>query len=101
MPPESPSCIIGLDEPLPLIPFIITVIRFAQDGMPVKSMLVPLVVATAVESVSGCESFAGVTAALANCVVPIAPAARAEVVCVVASSNVMPEDVMEVGMVKT
>jgi hypothetical protein len=32
--------------------------------------------------------------------VPIAPAAKAEVVCVVASSNVMPEDVMEVGMVR-
>jgi hypothetical protein len=29
-----------------------TVIRFAQDGMPVKSMLVPLVVALAVSSVN-------------------------------------------------
>ncbi len=85
--------------PLVLTPFSITVIRFTQDGMPVKSMLVPLVVATAVASVSGCESFAGVTAALASCVVPIAPAAKAEVVCVVASSNVMPLDVIEVGMV--
>lgn len=75
--------------PLVETPANITVILFTQDGMPVKSMLVPLVVATAVASVSG----------WASCVGPIAPAARAEVVCVVASSNVMPEDVMEVGMV--
>ncbi len=59
-----------------LTPFNITVIRFTQDGMPVKSMLVPLVVATAVPNRS------------------VEPA----VVCVVASSNVMPEDVMEVGI---
>lgn len=64
--------------------------------MPVKSMLVPLVVATAVASVSGCESFAGVTAPLA-----MFAAVKTPVVRVVASSNVMPEDVMEVGMVKT
>jgi hypothetical protein len=67
--------------------------------MPVKSIAVPLA-GCAVASVSGCESFAGVTAPLASCVVPMPSALVAEVVCVVASSNVMPEDVMEVGMVR-
>jgi hypothetical protein len=84
-----------LDPPV-LTPFNITVIRFAQDGMPVKSMLVPLVVATEVASVSGCESLAGVTAPFAMFAVGKTP-----VVSVVVSSNVMPEDVMEVGMVRT
>jgi hypothetical protein len=79
--------------PLVLTPLNITVIRFTHDGMPVKSMLVPLVVATDVASVSGCESFAGVTAPLAMFAVGKTP-----VVSVVASSNVIPEDVMEVGM---
>jgi hypothetical protein len=48
-----PTCILTALFPFVLTPFSITVIRFTQDGMPVKSMLVPLVVATAVESVSG------------------------------------------------
>jgi hypothetical protein len=71
----------------------IIVNRFTQDGTPVKSIAVPLVVATAVASVSGCESFAGVTAPLA-----MFAAVKTPVVSVVASSNVIPEDVMEVGM---
>jgi hypothetical protein len=39
--------------PLRLTPLSITVTRFAQDGMPVKSMAVPEVEATAVPSVNG------------------------------------------------
>ena len=81
--------------PLVETPANITVILFTQDGMPVKSMLVTAPVeATDVASVSGCESFAGVTAASAIFAVGTTPVVR-----VVASSNVMPEDVMEVGMV--
>jgi len=49
------------EVPLALSPEIATVIRFAQDGMPVKSIAVPLVDATAVALVNGCERFAGVT----------------------------------------
>ncbi len=45
MPPEVPSRTNFKLEPFVLTPFNITVIRFAHDGMPVKSILVPLVVA--------------------------------------------------------
>jgi hypothetical protein len=38
----------------------ITVIRFTQLGIPVKSIAVPLVEATAVPLVNGCDSLAGV-----------------------------------------
>lgn len=68
--------------------------RLAQDGMPVKSMAVPLVDATDVARVNGCDNFAAVTALLAMFAVGMTP-----VVNVVASSKVMPEDVIEVGMV--
>ena len=47
-PPEVPSCIKKGLVALPLTPLNITVIRFTQDGIPVKSMLVPDVLATAV-----------------------------------------------------
>jgi hypothetical protein len=62
--------------------------------MLVKSIAVPLVVATAVASVRGCESLAGVTAPLA-----MFAAVKTPVVSVVVSSNVMPEDVIAVGIV--
>ncbi len=77
-----------------LTPFINTVIRFAQDGIEVKSIATPLA-ETAVASVSGCKSFAGVTAAFA-----MFAAVKTPVVRVVVSLNVIPEDVMEVGMVR-
>jgi hypothetical protein len=81
-----------------LLPFVLTslniiVNRFAHDGMPVKSMLMPPVVATAVASVSGCESLDGVTAPLA-----MFAAVKTPVVSVVVSLKVTPEDVIEVGM---
>ena len=44
-PPASPSLKSQLLVPLVLTPSNITVILFAQDGIPVKSMLVPLVLA--------------------------------------------------------
>ena len=47
----DPSCTNILDVPLVLTPLNITVIRFTQLGMPVKSMLVPDVEATAVPEV--------------------------------------------------
>jgi hypothetical protein len=48
IPPEVPSRIKKELVPLALTPLNITVIRLIQDGIPVKSMLVPLVEATAV-----------------------------------------------------
>lgn len=47
-----------------LTPLSITVMRRTHDGMPVKSLLVPLVLACEVPSVNGCVSIAGVTAAV-------------------------------------
>jgi hypothetical protein len=44
--------------------------RFTHEGIPVKSMLVPDVEATAVPAVSGCDNFAGVTALDARALVP-------------------------------
>ena len=53
-PPALPSLIRGLPGfAAQDTPSSITVTRFAQDGMPVKSMAVPEVEATAVPSVSG------------------------------------------------
>jgi len=46
-PPASPICNKGKLEPFVLTALSITVIRLAHDGIPVKSMLVPLVDATA------------------------------------------------------
>jgi hypothetical protein len=46
--------------PFELTPLNITVILFAQLGMPVKSIAVPLVDATAVARVNGCDNLAGV-----------------------------------------
>ena len=50
-PPESPNCNETGLVPFVLTPSSITVILCTQDGMPVKSMLVPLVEATDVASV--------------------------------------------------
>jgi hypothetical protein len=43
----------GMDVPFVDTPLNITVIRLTHDGMPVKSMLVPLVEATAVPDTMG------------------------------------------------
>ncbi len=48
IPDEVPSWISKIDEPFVLTPLNITVIRFTHDGMPVKSIDVPDVEATAV-----------------------------------------------------
>ena len=50
----APICNYTKLEPFVLTPASITVMRFTQDGMPVKSMDVPLVDACAVDTVSFC-----------------------------------------------
>lgn len=60
----APAWIKRLAAPLVLTPLNITVMRRAQDGIPVKSMNVPLVLFCAVASVNGWVSIAGVTAAV-------------------------------------
>jgi len=54
--------------PVVLTPLNITVTLFTQLGIPVKSIAVPLVEATAVAEVNGCDNLAGVIDA-----VPIVP----------------------------
>tara|TARA_R110000822_G_scaffold307423_1_gene434477 strand:- start:492 stop:800 length:309 start_codon:yes stop_codon:yes gene_type:complete len=51
MPPESPVCKITSEVPFVLTSLNITVIRFTQEGMLVKSMLVPDVDGTRVPEV--------------------------------------------------
>ena len=51
IPPLVPICIKKLLVPFVEMPFSITVMRFTQDGIPVKSTLVPDVDATAVPNV--------------------------------------------------
>jgi hypothetical protein len=59
-PPESPICNHGDVDPTVLTPLSDTVIRLTHDGIPVKSLNVPEVVACAVPSVSFCCKDAGV-----------------------------------------
>jgi hypothetical protein len=58
----APICIKKLDEPLPLTPLSITVMRLTQEGIEVKSIDVPLVVATAVPEVITLEAIELTTA---------------------------------------
>ena len=60
----DPICSCGGLVPFVLTPFNITVIRFTQLGIPVKSMLVPLVVATAVPEVIRLAPIVGVPASV-------------------------------------
>jgi len=53
-----PSWTIVLDVPFVDTPLNIRVMRFTHDGIPVKSMLVPYVDATAVPETSGYRSTA-------------------------------------------
>lgn len=62
MPPESPSCTRSALVPFVLTPLNITVTRFTHDGMPVKSMDVPLVLACAVPEVITLLAIAVITA---------------------------------------
>ena len=61
-----------------------TVTSFTQLGIPVKSIAVPLVDATAVPRVSGCDSLAGVTIPLASVVVTFPLASTVRISAVVA-----------------
>lgn len=84
-----------------------TLIRRAQDGMPVKSMNVPLVLFCADISVSGCVSIAGVTAAVLAVVtrVPLlAGTVAVKVLAVLGTSKVTlppPEELSFKGMAYT
>lgn len=73
IPPESPSWTITTDDPFVLTPLNITVIRLTHDGMPVKSIEVPEVEATAVPETSGYKLVVTPLACTAPLNVPVVP----------------------------